>query len=142
MDIIGLLESKNRCLEKYLRASKDFLEAPQDDELSGIDALHKKRDAILKTLELYDRKISELVVHVTSEDRTPELSDRVRAALERKEVLVAEILKTDALLVDLIEDAKLKITAEIGRSRKSKAVLSKFKSTWVPESGEGLDEKL
>jgi len=144
MDVLGLLRSKNRCLRNFLQASTAFLdEAERSGQLPDIVALETRRDAILKAIDLYDRKINEAVCLLgTGANHAPELVEAVKAALEEKTALIHRILQLDDRLLELIDAEKNKVLKDLSFAHKQAEVSKKFKSTWVPEPGEGIDEKL
>jgi hypothetical protein len=140
--LMSLLNAKNRCLERFLAISKEFGEKAAESAVEGLEQFQVRRDATLKAIELFDRKISEAARDISSSERTPRLIDAVQAALDRKNELVQQILKADENVIQKIEQSKLDLLKELASSRKSKEVLSKFKSSWVAESGEELDKTL
>jgi hypothetical protein len=152
-DLLSLLKSKNRCLGKFLSISEDFLARVQastrpgkDQEaqewLAELGLFESRRDSALRALELYDRKISELASEVTDRERTPGLIERVKSAMNERETIVQAILKVDLELISRIEKERSRLMRDMSSARKAKDTLSKFKSGWIAESGEGLDEKL
>ncbi len=140
MDVLSLLRSKNRCLEKFLAISREYLDAGAAFENLGI--FETRRDATLKAIELYDRKLAESISLIAAADRTPEMIEGVKRELDRKEQLVHEILDLDLRIIGKIEEEKNRLLQQVANARKGKEVLSRFKSTWVSESGEELDETL
>ena len=142
MDVVGLLESKNRCLRRFLELSSEFLLATDQGNFSGLEAFHTKRDATLKTLELYDKKIALEIPRIPTQAERTAAANRVRQILEERDQIVAKILNTDERIICRIEQEKARIAAELASSRKNKTHLNKFRSQWVPESGEELDKKL
>jgi hypothetical protein len=143
MDVLALLRSKNRSLEGFLAISRAFLDSLEaGSDLAGLDRFHAERDASLKTIDLYDRKISEAVNLMPTEVRTPELVEEVRAQLDRKESTIREILTLDLEIMARIENARNALIKDLSATRKSQETLGKFKSRWVPEAGEEIDQKL
>lgn len=142
MDVLTILRSKNRCLERFLELSLSFAREMDKDDLSGLAQFQERREDIIKALDLYDRKITEAVSLLPLIERTPELIQAVESALTRKDELVHKILEEDLKIISRIEDTKNNTLREMGSTRKTKEIVGKFKSTWVPESGEGLDKKL
>lgn len=149
MHLRSLLNSKNRCLERFLALSAAFLQEMdrppiegEVDDLSGVIRFQSQRDATLKAIDLYDRKISDSVKELSDLDRTPELTRAVEASLARREKLIHEILAIDLKIISRIEIRRNEILKEMSESRKGLDTLKKFKSSWVPESGEELDTKL
>ncbi|MBL7715660.1 MAG: hypothetical protein JNL01_09350 [Bdellovibrionales bacterium] len=145
MDVLTLLKSKNKCLERFLSLSQQFVaETPSADSLdmATLSQFEARREATLKAMDLFERKLSEAVSLLTPIEKTPELVAAVRAELERKEVLIHKILEVDLKIISKIEETKNQILREISSGKKNREVLSRFKSHWVPASGEGLDETL
>ena len=143
MEVLALLRSKNRCLERFLGITRDYLAtSSQDADCSGLTDLQNRRESTLKAVSLYDRKIEEAAIMLRDSDRTPTLIEGVKAELERKDALVAEILKIDLELISLIEQAKNSLLRSLSAEKKALDTLGKFKSTWMPPAGEGLDETL
>jgi hypothetical protein len=141
MDVLALLRSKNKCLEKFLSLSADFLEKAEGGDVSGLSLLEERRGACLKAIELYDRKISEAVAMVPPSERT-ELADAVQLALDKRQIIVEKIVATDAKIIARVEEEKARILTELNKTKKTKNTLGKFKSAWLAESGEGIDTKL
>ena len=142
MDVSSLLKSKNKCLEKFLELSSEFWDRAQTGDLSELVMFQTRREATLKAVDLYDRKINEIVSLMTSDKNSPALVAEVKAALERKDALVKQILELDFKIIAKIEDEKARLVRELSSSRKSQEIAAKFKSTWIAESGEELDKKL
>ena len=83
MDVLSLLRSKNRCLEKFLEASTDFLtQARSTDSLPDLPAFEARRDAILKAIDLYDRKVNEAVAMLPQGPKARTLPEGLAAAVE------------------------------------------------------------
>lgn len=142
MDVVSLLESKNRCLRRFREVSADFLDAARSGDLTGLENFHLKRDAILRSLELYDRKINETISLIPTQEEKRKLAPRVQKALDTRDALVLSILQTDEEIIRKVEEEKARIQEELAVSRKSQQTIAKFKSTWVAESGEEIDRKL
>src|SRR5688572_23953438 len=142
MDVLKLLRSKNRCLEKFLRYSQEFLTYAEGGDLSTLQYFQSRRDATLKALQLYDRKISEMVAQLSPSERTTSLIESVRQTLELKGKLIQSILATDQKIISKIEDEKKRILQELSSSDRNKQLVRKFKSGWIAEAGEKLDGKI
>jgi hypothetical protein len=141
-DVLRLLENKNRCLQKFLQVSEDLLVCARAGDFSTLSAVERRRDAIIKTLELYDRKIAEAVSLLPPSDRDSSLSKRVEALLDAKNNLIQLILHGDEELMTRIRTEKDRIERAINEGERGNSVLKKYKSTWMPEAGEELDKKL
>jgi hypothetical protein len=140
--ILTLLRSKNRCLERFIAISNEFLAQAGRGEFGDLEGFELRRESTLKAIELYDRKISEAVLQLAEGRRTQSLVEAVKDALDRKDALVHEILDIDMRIISLIEQEKNRLLQELSSARRGKDLLGKFKSGWVAESGEELDAKL
>ncbi len=138
-----MLQSKNRCLGKLLELSVAFLKKECTERFhEDLEAFIGERDAILKVLDLYDRKVTEAVRSLPLAARTPELISQVQLALNEKDRLIQTIILKDNELTLRIEERKKKLQEDLIASRRSHDLAGKFKSTWVNEPGEGFDTTL
>lgn len=96
---------------------------------------------MIKTLGLIDRRITEAVRAVPSAARTSTLSQAVQNNLDEEAFLVQSILLADNRIVECIEREKERLQKDMAANRKSHEIAGRFKSTWVPEAGEELDQK-
>jgi hypothetical protein len=143
MDVLSLLRSKNRCLLRFLEASKSFLaEAETQSDLPSLPDFEQQRESILKAIALYDRKITDAIPHISAADRTRELSKAVEDSLQIKDDLIAEIMRVDQRVLKRVEDEKIRVARELSSTQKNKNLVQKFKSTWVAEAGEEIDKTL
>jgi hypothetical protein len=139
MDVVKVLQSKNRCLKRLLELSDRFLTDGNLDQLAPFIA---ERDAIIKVLDLYDRKVTEAIRAIPLAERTPELVADVQMVLAEKDRLIQTIIAKDNELTLRIEERKRKLQEEMAATRKNHDMVGKFKSTWVAEAGEELDKTL
>lgn len=142
MDVLGLLQSKNRCLKKFLELSAEFLKSAEKGDLSALSDFESRRDAIVRVLELFDRRIAEAIQRLPAAERSDMLIAAIHRELEAKNTLVQSILSVDEKIMMSIEREKDRIAQDIASSEKGKNMVKKFKSSWVPESGEEFDAKL
>lgn len=142
MEVVKLLESKNRCLKRFLRVSADFLPCAELGDFSTLDGFELHRESSIKALELYDAKISETVHSLLPEQKTQALIFEIEARLREKEAIVSQIIELDQKIMRCIDAEKSRVGRELTQSRKSGEMVKKFKSAWVPEAGEELDRKL
>lgn len=143
-EVLSLLRYKNRGLKKFLDRSKEFGETAKTGDFSGLDRFQEDRDAIIRAIELFDRKLVEFVTLMSDADRTPEFIDRVRESLEQEEALKASILEADAAVQALIAEERDRIAREIQNERKRFESIEKFKTDGgaAGPNGEGFDRTL
>jgi len=142
MNVLKLLQSKNRCLEKFLKYSEEFLSQAEMGDLSSINEFQNRREGALKAVLLFDRKITEIIEELSSDEKTNTLIESVKQALAAKDELIQSILITDQKIIAKIEEEKERLLKELSTSDKSMQMVKKFKSKWISESGEKLDGKL
>lgn len=140
-EILGLLDSKKRCLRRFLEITRELFASAERGDLSQLPAFELKRDAVIKTLTLFDNKITETVRRLPAEDRNAALASAVQAKLDDEALLVQAILQVDNLIFERIETEKSRLLREAAAARKSQELTGRFKSGWMPESGEELDHK-
>lgn len=142
MDVMILLQAKNRCLKRFLDVSQDFFTEVQKGSLDRLDSFQEKREVILKTLGLFDKRL----FNVLSDFPETFLSDSLRASMNQAIQIGDETLERiraiDAQILHAIREEAERIQNEIHSARKNKATLSKFKSRWVNESGTEMDHQL
>jgi triphosphoribosyl-dephospho-CoA synthetase len=122
--------------------SQEYIAELESGEFSGLQKFLEKRERIIKALDLYDKKISEVIEKMSPTARDESLLEAIRACMVIKNDTVARIVKLDAKIMDKIENEMKSLVEELTGTRKNKDNLSKFKSTWVAKSGEELDKTL
>jgi hypothetical protein len=142
MEVLKLLKTQNRCLEKFRSHSEDFLRKANQGDFSDLTPFQKHRETILKALSLYDRKLSELISQLLPSERTPDLIATVQKILELKHNLIHSILVIDQQIINQIEQEKKRLITELSTSDKNNQLVRKFKSKWISEPGETLDGKI
>jgi hypothetical protein len=142
MDVIKLFQSKNRCLGKFHEIAVLLADQLESGNFQTLKDAEAHREAIIKTMELYDRKIAEAITLLDPKDKTDSLKALIQKELDAKTDIIHKILKTENRIVVAIENEKVRIQKELAVTEKNKNTVKKFKSGWVNESGEGVDTKL
>jgi hypothetical protein len=150
-EILSLLKSKNRCLERLMEATREFLRQPLDvliargDEseipTTPLSVYEDERAAIIRTLEMHDRKINELISALDPAQKTEAFIADVKAELLGNERLILGVFNADEIVFQRIREAQSQITKLMVENGKSRAILSKFKSAGQP-TGEEMDRTL
>ena len=135
------MQSKNRCLNRFLDTSEKFLESAEQGDLSELDGFQDRRDVILRAIDLYDRKIEQLIAGISSEQKTPEFLKNVKEIIFQKDKIILEIQRVDAKIIHYVMQERESVAREISASRKSRKIIGKFKSSQNVVS-ERLDETL
>ena len=142
MNLLGLIRSRNRCLEKILTLTDDYSSQTDTSDLQGLEPFQEKRAVVFKAIDLYDRKISEVITEMPRQEKTNALVDAVKSLVSQKEELTRKIFISDDKILKKIEAAQRDISKEMQTARRNKASLNKFKSSWVTENGEEVDKSL
>jgi len=147
-EIIDLLRSKSRCLDRLMAETRAFLAVPieklivdTEGKSGPLSAYEEARATIIRMLELHDGKIAELVDAFPKEDRTPEFIANVRDEMLKNERLIVSVFNADDVVFRKIAEAQSQILKLIQENRKSRDLLGKFKSTQAA-TGEGMDTTL
>jgi hypothetical protein len=141
-DVHALLRGKSRCLAQLVDISRSFLESAESAHgpLPGLIAdFDRKREDAFRAVELIDRRINELSPHLS---HSPEWNSSVREIVLQHQGLARSLQELDGRIILLIESARHGLAREIQEHGRLRDKLSKFKSQWMPDQGEGLDQKL
>jgi hypothetical protein len=147
-EILELLQSKNRCLDRLMAETRAFLAIPiealvaEGQEKTGpLTTYEEARTSIIRTLELHDRKISELIAELPKNEKTPVFVEAARAEMQKNERLILSVFNADDIVFRKIGDAQAQIIKLMQENRKSRDILGKFKSA-SGQTGEGMDTTL
>ena len=145
-DVHALLKGKSRCLAQILEISRLFLESAEASPESVIDLtadFDRKRSDAFQALELIDRKIDELSQTLSASSGThSSFRAEAQAILLEHRGLGRTLQEIDSKIFRLIEVARQSLAREVSDQTRLKDKLSKFKSQWMPDQGEGLDQTL
>jgi hypothetical protein len=148
MDVLKLLAGKNRYLLRFEQTSLAFLSAteapalPLGDFEGALSSLEKTRARILKAIELFDRKLTEVAESLPDEARSRANLDGLKGLARDTDEILARLLKIDEKILQRIQQAKDRVSQEISAADRSRQTMNKFRSCWVSTSGEGLDQTL
>jgi len=147
-EILELLRSKNRCLDRltietraFLAVSIDALVSEPSASLGPLAVYEEARATIIQTLQLHDRKIADLIAALPVAERSEGFLAEVRSEMQRNERLIIGVFNADDVVFRKIADAQGQILKLIQENRKSRDILGKFKSSQAP-TGEGMDKTL
>ena len=145
MDVLTLLRSKNRYLDRFEQASLRFLDATSGELdhasfLTAVQRLELTRERILKALGLFNKKLLETIEALPSRDEA--FLGEARTETEKADLIVSRLLELDSRVSERIKACQERITLELAASEKSKSIINKFKSSWAEATGGELDRKL
>lgn len=149
MDVISLFSGQNRCIERLVRLTREFVEllkSDPTDPFSEIDPLYKKREYVIQAFGLFEKKITQWFDEIPTFEERKRIANTLKPVLtpilEQRKQILRELTFLDQKIFDKIQEEKSKICDEMGSIRKMKQTVSKFKSIWVSEAGEGIDTTL
>jgi len=153
--VIDLLNKNNSILKKILGLSLEFLQiSPNDDFMVRLQEYERKRSVLFKILSHQDsqlttesesalKKAPKIAQTTTTLEPEPALSDtiieEIKAQLEIRDELTQSILKADDHVIQAIHTERIKLHDAAQGSQRNMQQLSKFKSSWVADTGEQLD---
>jgi hypothetical protein len=147
-EILELLRSKNRCLDRLMAETRTFLAVPVEalvsevgSKIGPLTTYEDARASIIRMIELLDQNIAGLIQGLLSVERTPEFIASTREEIQRNERLIISVFNADDIVFRKIGDAQGQITKLIQENRKSRDLLGKFKSA-SGQTGEGMDKTL
>ncbi len=142
MDVLSLLNNKKRCLKRLLEINASFIALAEQGDLSRLPHYELDRGATIRALGMFDRKVTEAVREIPLSQRGPELSYQVQQHLDEQMTILQSLQTSDIKIMNLIESEMTRLKVDIASLEKSKDIVNRFKSNWMPESGEGLDQKI
>ena len=144
-EVFKLLKSKSRCLKKLFDLSQGLLAEVQLGNYADLDQFHLRRNAVLKAVQLYDRKVTDSLQQIYSLGtfgKIPQFDDTFKNLVQEQENEIKRILDSDRQIILKIEAEKDQLAKELMSTEKKNHMFQRFKSKWVSESGEKLDGKI
>ncbi|MBU6376186.1 MAG: hypothetical protein KGQ59_09340 [Bdellovibrionales bacterium] len=141
-DVHALLQGKTRCLAQIVDLSRNFLSSVEATPAVNFDLItnfDQKRSDLFQVLELIDTKIISLINGVPPFFNT---HPGVKTILVEHQQLALMIEAIDVKISQFLETSRLNLAREMNDQARLKDRLSKFKSQWIPDQGEGLDQTL
>lgn len=145
MEVITLLQAKGRCLERFLQISIDGLAEIESGKFEGLSEMERRRENLLRALQLFEEQITTAVTKLDSAERTQDLGLQVSEELALHEHRLARIQSVDDRISTLIQEEQERIHLQIQSTKQAQeqhAAHQKFKSQWVADSGGELDRKV
>ena len=141
-DRLKLLTNKNRCLLKFLDKSKSFLSEIKNGDFTNLELFQNYRDTILTIMKLYDRKFGKTTEDEISTEILPAVIGAIDQLQSSSKELIRLIFETDREIISIMEDEKIRLTSDLTQITRSEQMIRKFKSRWISECGEKLDNQL
>lgn len=144
MEVITLLQAKGRCLERFLQISIEGLTEIESGKFDGLSELERRRENLLRALQLFEEQITTAVTQLAPAERTQDLGLQVTRELALQEQRLARIQSVDDRISALIQEEQERIHLQIQSTKQAQeqhATHQKFKSQWVKDSGGEFDQK-
>ena len=141
-ELSALMRSRLKCLRIALKETVGFLRHNSSHSLSTILALEEVRANALRSAFFYDEKIEKIAQDMTRLSVSSAQRESIRKIYQELETTLSALRAVDPELITAIEKFKNEMTRDLGQIKRDQQTIAKFKSTWVQESGDGLDQKI
>lgn len=135
MELEELLTKRNDCLRRFLDESRQFLERVPSCDWTELDEFQRRRELLLQSIDHYDQKIDLML-----QQGVP-ASSLALMRVHEKSALLKEIERSDSSVIQALSQRLDGVKHEIASTRKSKEILSKFRSEPASQAGKKLDQE-
>ncbi len=135
--VLELMEQKNHYLEKFYSINETALSLFLKDQFETINEFYDQRESILEILKYIDSEITSASAQTNEESMLA--VDRLKEALNIKDLYVQKIIEQDINILSCIESAKNTIIKELRDVKKGQKVVSAYK---VPQFDNKLEEEI
>ena len=142
MKLIETLSIMNECLEKMIQLSQTFLNQAQKNNFKGVDQFDESREVNFKFLVQCNQSLDALTQALIPVQLPQETQNRLRDLALDYHSLARTLSLIDEKIEIHIESHQTLIRKELIALEKQSLQVKKFKSTWLPESGERLDDQI
>ncbi|NBU19875.1 hypothetical protein EBS43_00460, partial [bacterium] len=132
----------NECLEKMIQLSQTFLNQAQKNNFKGVDQFDESREVNFKFLVQCNQSLDALTQALIPVQLPQETQNRLRDLALDYHSLARTLSLIDEKIEIHIESHQSLIRKELTVLEKQSLHVKKFKSTWLPESGERLDDQI
>ena len=142
MKLIETLSIMNECLEKMIQISQTFLNQVQKNNFKGVDQFDESREVNFKFLDQCNQSLNALTQALNPVQLPQQNQNRLRDLALDYQSLARTLSLIDEKIEIHIESHQTLIRKELIALEKQSLQVKKFKSTWLPESGERLDDQI
>jgi hypothetical protein len=135
--VLELMEQKNHYLEKFYSINETALSLFLKDQFETINEFYDQRESILEIIKYIDSEITTASAQTNEESMLA--VDRLKEALNIKDLYVQKIIEQDINILSCIESAKNTIIKELRDVKKGQKVVSAYK---VPQFDNKLEEEI
>lgn len=137
--VLELLEQKNHYLEKFYSINETALTLFLKDQFETINEFYDQRENILEILKYIDTEINAASSATQSSEDSLIVVDKLKEALNIKDLYVQKIIEQDISILSCIESAKNSIIKELRDVKKGQKIVSAYK---VPQFENKLEEEI
>ena len=142
MNAESLIKDMNECLKRIILRSEVFLKETQERDYSGVSTFDESRAFEISQFQNLDQQLIKMSRDLPAQSENPIQIESLRSLIFENESLLQTLAFIDQKIHIHLELEKAAIQSELNRYERETEKLNKFKSTWVPESGERLDGTL
>lgn len=148
--ILSLARSKNKCLERLHTHTKKIIELNVDQLIQDgqiLDQYQEIREDTLHAIDLFDRKMSEHINLLKTEDKSSDFISEIKFEMSRYETILISIFNSDDIVFKKLEHASRQVLRHLHENKKTKENLERIKHSTgntniQPDTGTGLDTTL
>lgn len=137
--VLELIEQKNHYLEKFYSINETALALFLKDQFETINEFYDQRESILEILKYIDTEITGASSATEISEDSIIAVEKLKAALNVKDLYVQKIIEQDINILSCIESAKNSIIKELRDVKKGQKIVSAYK---VPQFDKKLEEEI
>lgn len=111
--IIQLLEQKNDLLQAFLEISESERKSFKARNFDNLEDLYASREDLLASIQSVDRRIDLYSGEQNTSLVTPADKSQIKKLLDKKQILVNEILQQDLVILSCVENEKSSLIKKI-----------------------------
>ena len=140
--MITIVRTKITLLQAFHQYSVDFLQEITNGDLSGLDQFEARRNQCLEVILSGDKKIAEIAKGIAEKEKTTALLHVLGELSRRSDHIFSEIIQIDAKIIEKLSQEKDQLKGRLTDFNRNEKLVRKFKSSWIPNSGDKLDGSL
>lgn len=137
--VLELIEQKNHYLEKFYSINETALALFLKDQFETINEFYDQRENILEILKYIDTEITGASSATETSEDSLIAVEKLKAALNVKDLYVQKIIEQDINILSCIESAKNSIIKELRDVKKGQKIVTAYK---VPQFDKKLEEEI
>ena len=127
-EVIDLLEEKNLCLERFVNINDKQMKFIYDGNFDDLNDFYDARENILNMIQRVDEMIELASLNFKEDSNSPQIKERIRSKISKKDELVNLILEQDLEILSVIDRAKSDIIKELSAIKTGRKMIGAYKS--------------